>query len=102
MRGRERDHRRAGLCRQRLARGMDADRRMRIDEGSGLPIDAGDLGGGLGLARSCRVEFGADLCKRRCVERETAGLFQALHEAPDGRGIAAIGLEQQPLEFDET
>ena len=34
-----------------------------------------------------------------CVDGEGAGLRQARHQAADGGGIAAIGLEQQALEI---
>ena len=99
MRGRERDHGGAPIALQRRARGRDADRRMRIDRDAALPMHARDFADAFRLGDSNGVEIAPDRRQRRRANREFAGLLETAHQRSQRPRIAAMGLEQQPLEI---
>ena len=99
MGGRQRDHRRCRIARERRARRVDADRAVRIDDDSAVAIDARHLVGAGLFVDALGVEVAADRGQRRRRDRELARLLQRPHQRANRARVAAVGVEQQPLEI---
>ncbi len=85
-------------CRDRPPPAL-TNRGVRIDELTGLAPGGADRSRGFGLVGAAGVELLADRSQRRVGQHEAAGLFQRGHQPANAGGIAAAGLEQQPLEI---
>ena len=99
MRGAEHDHRDRRIARLLLG-DRDADRGVRIDEAAGLAQHGADAGGDLLLVGAVGAEQRADLATARAVDIEkrrdcASDAIRRAHRA----AVAAVGLEQQPLEI---
>ena len=81
-----------------MARGVDGDRRMGIEQKAAFSVNARHLLGAAGFSRAEGVELGADRPERDGGNREAAGLRQARHHRAHGRRLAPARVEQQPLE----
>ena len=99
MGGRQRDHRRRRIARERRARRVDADRAVRIDDDSAVAIDARHLVRAGLFVDALGVEVAADRGQRRRRDRELARLLQRRHQRANRARVAAVGVEQQPLEI---
>ena len=99
MRGGQHHHRQRRIA-LLLLRHRDADRGVRIDEMAGLALHGARWSAATSSssARSA-VNSGADLRQRARRQREAARLRQRSHERAHGAGVAAAGVEQQPLEI---
>ena len=98
MRGREHDHRHRRIARFFLG-DRDGDGGMRIDEMSGLAQGRAHGGSDFVFTGTAGGETCTDFRKSRTRDLEALGLREITHQRRHWRGVATIGLEQEPLEI---
>ena len=101
MRGAEHHHRHA-RCRAAAApRGADADRGMRIDQSAGLAPDRARSRARVSVSPARTASNSSRIARERrgSAARSCRDCASEPISRAHGRGIAAIGVEQQPLEI---
>ena len=100
VRGRQRDHRRpAVVAAKRGARGGNRDRRVRVDQQAAAPIGLGDFGERAGIVDPVAGKRLPGGLPGLVVGRQRTVAAEGGDRLRDGGAVAALQLEQQPLEI---